>query len=78
MATEALHDRPKMAGNPYVPMIATVKEVIVETQAIKTFRLVLDDKERAANFRFEPGQVGQFSVFGVGESTFVISSPPSE
>ena len=29
------------------------------------------------NFKFEPGQVGQLSIFGVGESTFVINSPPT-
>ena len=28
-------------------------------------------------FRFEPGQVAQLSVFGTGESTFVICSPPT-
>ncbi len=25
-----------------------------------------------------PGQVGQFGIFGIGESTFAISSKPSE
>jgi NAD(P)H-flavin reductase len=29
------------------------------------------------DFAFKPGQVGQLSVFGVGEATFVINSPPS-
>jgi NAD(P)H-flavin reductase len=29
------------------------------------------------NFTFRPGQVGQLSVFGVGESTFVINSSPT-
>ena len=29
------------------------------------------------NFTFQPGQVGQLSVFGVGESTFVINSSPT-
>ncbi len=29
------------------------------------------------SFSFEPGQVGQISVFGAGESTFVINSPAS-
>ena len=28
-------------------------------------------------FAFRPGQVGQLSVFGTGESTFVINSPPT-
>jgi NAD(P)H-flavin reductase len=29
------------------------------------------------HFSFQPGQVGQLSVFGTGESTFVINSPPT-
>jgi len=36
-----------------------------------------NNAERMAAFRFEPGQVGQLSIFGVGESTFVINSPPT-
>ncbi|MDL2268212.1 FAD/NAD(P)-binding protein [Desulfovibrio sp. OttesenSCG-928-G15] len=63
--------------NPYVPMLATVVEVVTETHNIKTFRLVLKDEELMKNFSFEPGQVGQLSMFGVGESTFVINSPPT-
>ena len=64
-------------GNPYLPAMATVLEVIQETPNIKTFRVRLDDEERMKSFSFEPGQVGQLSVFGVGESTFVINTPPS-
>ncbi len=63
--------------NPYVPLLATVIEVIVETPTIKTFRLKFNDEQVAADFTFEPGQVGQLSIFGVGESTFVINSPPT-
>ncbi len=65
------------ARNPYLPMPATVVEVVTETHNIKTFRLVLQDEQAMKDFRFEPGQVGQLSVFGVGESTFVINSPPT-
>ena len=63
--------------NPYLPMPATVIEVIAETPTIKTFRLVLRDENAMRDFTFEPGQVGQISQFGVGESTFVINSPPT-
>ena len=66
------------AGNPYKPMLATVVETIQETGNIKTLRVVLDDPEQMANFTYEPGQVGQLSVFGAGESTFVINTPPSQ
>ena len=63
--------------NPFLPYIATLKEVIEETPTIKTFRVVIDDPAEREAFRFEPGQVAQLSVFGVGEATFVINSPPT-
>ena len=63
--------------NPYLPDLATVVEVLDETEAIKTFRVVLDDEEKMSNFTFIPGQVAQLSVFGTGESTFVINSSPT-
>ena len=63
--------------NPYLPDLATVVEVLDETEAIKTFRVVLDDEEKMKNFTFIPGQVAQLSVFGTGESTFVINSSPT-
>ena len=70
--------RPMIQGNPYKPYVATVAEVIRETHNIVTLRLVIDDPEAMKNFTYEPGQVGQVSVFGVGESTFVINTPPSQ
>ena len=63
--------------NPYLPMPATVIDVIRETPNIMTFHVVLQDEQAMKDFSFEPGQLGQLSVFGVGESTFVISSPPT-
>lgn len=64
-------------SNPYLPELATVLEVIDETPTIKTFRVKFLDEKAYKNFSFEPGQVGQLSVFGMGESTFVINSPPT-
>ena len=65
-------------ANPYLPEVATVAERIQETPLIVTLRLVLDDAAKMQNFTYEPGQVGQLSVFGAGEATFVINSPPSQ
>ncbi|MFP5213865.1 MAG: FAD/NAD(P)-binding protein [Acidobacteriota bacterium] len=65
------------AHNPYSPDLATVQEVIQETHNIRTLRVTLDDPKKMETFDFKPGQVGQLSVFGVGESTFVINSPPT-
>ncbi len=64
-------------SNPYLPEMATIAEIIQETHNIKTFRVVLNDQSRMADFTFSPGQVGQLSVFGSGEATFVINSPPT-
>jgi sulfhydrogenase subunit gamma (sulfur reductase) len=64
-------------NNPYLPALATVQEIISETANICTLRVSLDDKEKMNGFSFRPGQVGQISVFGTGESTFVINSPPT-
>lgn len=75
---KGISERPVFAGNPYEPHLATVLEAIQETPNIRTLRLVIDDPEVMNNFKFEPGQVGQISVFGAGEATFVINSPPSQ
>ncbi|WP_051822255.1 FAD/NAD(P)-binding protein [Desulfonatronum thiodismutans] len=66
-----------LMANPYLPEIGTIIETIQETHNIKTFRIVLGSEERMQNFHYEPGQVGQLSVFGIGEATFVINSPPT-
>ena len=66
-----------MQSNPLLPQVATVIETIQETPTIMTFRVRLDDEEAMKTFTFQPGQVGQLSLFGVGESTFVINSPPT-
>ncbi len=63
--------------NPYLPEVATVLEVITESPTIKSFRVRFDNEEAWQKFSHQPGQVGQLSVFGVGESTFVINTPPS-
>ena len=63
--------------NPYLPELATVTKIIDETPNIKSFQVVFNDPEKMKNFAFQPGQVGQLSLFGVGESTFVINSPPT-
>ena len=64
--------------NPYLPEVATVLEVITESPTIKSFRVRFDNEEAWNSFTYQPGQVGQLSVFGVGESTFVINTPPSQ
>jgi len=69
--------QPPLTTNPYLPEIGTIIATVQETHNIKTFRIVLGSEERMQNFHYEPGQVGQLSVFGIGEATFVINSPPT-
>ncbi len=57
--------------------MATVIEIVNETANIKTFRIRLNDKAAMNSLTFKPGQVGQLSLFGIGESTFVINSSPT-
>ena len=63
--------------NPYLPELVTIQKIIDETPNIKSYQVVFNNLEKMKGFSFQPGQVGQLSVFGVGESTFVINSPPT-
>jgi len=64
-------------SNLLMPESATIQEVVQETANIKTFRITLDDEQKMKDFSFMPGQVGQLTAFGTGESTFVINSSPT-
>jgi len=64
-------------NNIYEPHLMRIGEILDETPDIKTFRLTFDDSTVAENFDFKAGQFGLFSVFGEGESTFCIASPPT-
>ena len=61
--------------NPYLPTRAEILEVRQETQSdtqdVKTYRLRLEQP-----FDYRPGQFVEFSVAGVGESTFGFASSP--
>jgi len=50
---------------------------MVETPDVKTFRLIFQDRKIKRSFSFKPGQFGKYSVFGEGESTFYLASPPT-
>lgn len=60
--------------NPLIPHSATITKIIDETIDTKTFQVKFDDPEVHKNYRPQPGQVGQFSVIGVGEATISITS----
>ncbi len=64
-------------GNIYMPHIAVIEKKIEETPDVTTFHFNFKDPELRQKFTFESGQFGEYSVFGVGEATFCISSSPT-
>jgi NAD(P)H-flavin reductase len=64
-------------GNVYLPHIAVIEKIVEETTGILTFYFNFKDPKLKAEFTFESGQFGEYSVFGVGEATFCISSSPT-
>ncbi len=59
--------------NPYLPIEATIEDVVEESPTIKTF--VLRPKEAIP---FETGQFIELTVPGLGEGPFTPSSSPTE
>ncbi len=69
-----------MQNNPYVPIPVDVEKIITEvtTKDIKTFRFTFVNKEDEENFKYLPGQFGELSIFGKGESPIGIASSPTQ
>ncbi len=71
----------KTSENPYIPYLATIENAWYETggeRCIKTFKVVIDDKEVRENWNHCPGQSAMIGVLGVGESMISISASPTE
>ena len=60
------------SGNPLIPQICRVVEIRDETPDVKTFRVQTAAGSRP--FLPAPGQLGMFSIPGVGEAMFSISA----
>jgi sulfhydrogenase subunit gamma (sulfur reductase) len=65
------------SSNTYVPYVMRIDTVVDEAPGVRTFRLTFADAKDAEQFSFKAGQFGEYSVFGEGESTFCIASPPT-
>jgi NAD(P)H-flavin reductase len=63
--------------NLYQPHLMRVVERIVETPDTFTLRLRFEEPAVAERFTFQAGQFAEYSVFGEGECTFCIASPPT-
>ena len=64
-------------GNVYLPHIAVIEKIIEETPNVLTFHFNFKDEKLREEFTFDSGQFGEYSVFGIGEATFCISSSPT-
>lgn len=66
--------------NPYLPHIATIKKIKIESDAkdTKTFDVVIDDEKAKFDFKHRPGQFAQISVLGYGEAPISITSSPTQ
>jgi NAD(P)H-flavin reductase len=63
--------------NLYQPHRMRIEEITDETVDTRTFKLAFQDAALGDAFQFRAGQFGEYSVFGEGESTFCIASPPT-
>jgi sulfhydrogenase subunit gamma (sulfur reductase) len=64
-------------GNVYLPHIAVIEKIVEETPGVRTYHFNFKDEKLRKEFTFKSGQFGQYSVLGVGEATFCISSSPT-
>jgi len=64
-------------GNVYLPHILVIEKIIDETPGVRTFHFNFKDEKLREEFTFESGQFGEYSVFGIGEAPFCISSSPT-
>ncbi len=76
--TDISHRRRFLAqDNVYLPHIAVIEKVIDESPSVRTFHFNFRDEKLREEFIFESGQFGEYSVFGIGEAPFCISSSPT-
>jgi sulfhydrogenase subunit gamma (sulfur reductase) len=64
-------------GNVYLPHIAVIEKIVDETPGIRNFHFNFKEPALKESFTFESGQFGEYSVFGIGEATFCVSSSPT-
>jgi len=66
--------------NPYIPYPVVVDKIIteVDTKDIKTFRFKFVNPEDEQKYAYIPGQFGELSIYGKGESPIGIASSPTQ
>jgi NAD(P)H-flavin reductase len=66
-----------MTENIYMPYLMRIEKVTFEAPGVKTFMLKFINEDDQKKFNFSAGQFGEYSVYGIGESTFCIASSPT-
>ena len=66
-----------MTDNIYMPYLMKIDKITYEAPGVKTFMLKFINEDDQNRFTFKAGQFGEYSVYGVGESTFCIASSPT-
>ncbi len=61
----------------FKPYLMRIDQVTEETPDVRTLRLAFQVEQQGRGFTFRTGQFGEYSVFGEGECTFCIASPPT-
>jgi NAD(P)H-flavin reductase len=64
-----------MDTNQYIPYQVRIADITEEAPLVRTYKLEFTDPN--VNFTFKAGQFAEYGVFGEGESTFCIASPPT-
>src|SRR5208283_5058310 len=66
--------------NPYIPYPVVVDKIIteVDTKDIKTFRFKFVNPGDEEKYSYIPGQFGELSIYGKGESPIGIASSPTQ
>lgn len=77
MAATDISHRFLAQNNVYLPHMVVIEKIIEETPNVRTFHFNFKDEKLRQEFTFASGQFGEYSVFGVGEAPFCISSSPT-
>jgi NAD(P)H-flavin reductase len=68
-------ERPSPA--PFLPHLVRVASTRDETPDVRTLRLEFLHADVRRSFRWQPGQFGEYSVFGAGEAVFTLANSPT-
>ncbi len=75
--SETLENTQLNGENIYRPYLMRIAEMRDEAPGVQTFELEFQNEAEGETFSFKAGQFGLYSVFGEGECTFCIASPPT-